>query len=80
MDFIVNKALEQDSKMEEAPEGQGVGQANIKVIGIGGAGNNMVNWLYSKAIQGAEILACNTDQQHLTITEADQKFLRLSFQ
>ena len=23
-----------------------VGQANIKVIGAGGAGNNMVNWLY----------------------------------
>ncbi|MEM3373930.1 MAG: cell division protein FtsZ [Candidatus Woesearchaeota archaeon] len=50
-------------------------QATIKVIGTGGAGNNMVNWLYQKGIKGAEIIACNTDQQHLSITEADRKFL-----
>ena len=52
-----------------------VGQANIKVIGCGGAGNNMVNWLYKKGIKGAEIMACNTDKQHLDVTEADKKFL-----
>lgn len=52
-----------------------VGQANIKVIGAGGAGNNMVSWLYRKGIKGAEILACNTDQQHLKISDADRKFL-----
>ena len=52
-----------------------VGQANMKVIGVGGAGNNMVNWLYKKGVKGAEIIACNTDQQHINITEADKKFL-----
>ncbi|OFX18680.1 MAG: cell division protein FtsZ [Bacteroidetes bacterium GWA2_31_9b] len=52
-----------------------IGKANIKVIGVGGAGNNMVSWLYKKGVKGAEILACNTDQQHLNITEADAKFL-----
>ena len=51
------------------------GQANIKVIGSGGAGNNMVGWLYRKGIMGAEIIACNTDKQHLGITPADKKFL-----
>lgn len=56
-------------------EGIEVGQANIKVIGAGGAGNNMVTWLYNKGIKGAEILACNTDQQHLKISSADKKFL-----
>jgi cell division protein FtsZ len=56
-------------------EGVEVGQANIKVIGVGGAGNNMVNWLYKKGIKGAEIIACNTDQQHLNLMEADRKFL-----
>ncbi len=50
-------------------------QANIKVIGIGGAGNNMVSWLYERGVKGAEILACNTDQQHLQITNADKRFL-----
>jgi cell division GTPase FtsZ len=52
-----------------------VGMANIKVIGAGGAGSNMVNWLYHKGIQGAEIVACNTDALHLKTIEADRKFL-----
>src|SRR3989338_10391663 len=56
-------------------EQSNVGQANMKVIGVGGAGNNMVSWLYKKGIKGAKIIACNTDQQHLDITEADYKFL-----
>jgi len=51
------------------------GHANIKVIGVGGAGSNMVSWLYKKGVKGAKILACNTDKQHLDITEADFKFL-----
>jgi cell division protein FtsZ len=72
MDFIVEKAKEHK---EEHDDDIDVGQANIKVIGIGGAGNNMVNWLYKKGIDGAEILACNTDQQHLDMIEADHKFL-----
>jgi cell division protein FtsZ len=58
-------------QFEEIP----VGQANIQVVGCGGAGCNMVSWLYKKGIQGAKILACNTDKQHLDITSADYKFL-----
>ena len=51
------------------------GEAIIKVIGVGGAGNNMVNWLYKKGLKGAKIIACNTDKQHLNLMEADKKFL-----
>ncbi len=47
----------------------------IKVIGVGGAGNNMVNWLYKKGLKGAKVIACNTDKQHLDVMEADTKFL-----
>ena len=73
MDFLVQNAMEglktsNDSNTE-------IGKANIKVFGVGGAGNNMVSWLYKKGIQGAEIVAANTDKQHLDISEADQKFL-----
>ena len=71
MEFIVENART-DEKQLYPDE---VRQANIKVIGAGGAGNNMVSWLYRKGIRGAEIIACNTDQQHLNITEADKKFL-----
>ena len=71
MDFIVESAVKQAKEMPEME----IGQANIKVIGCGGAGSNMINWLYKKGIRGAEIIATNTDQQHLNITEADKKFL-----
>jgi len=74
MDFIIDKAKKnsEDINFDDIDISA---QANIKVIGVGGAGNNMVNWLYKKGIKGAEIIACNTDQQHLGITEADRKFL-----
>jgi len=52
-----------------------VGTANIKVIGCGGGGGNMTNWLYKKGVRGAEILALNTDKQHLDLIEADKKLL-----
>lgn len=74
MDFIIQSALNTQKQMRKDPEPQ-VGQANIKVIGVGGAGNNMVSWLYKKGVKGAEIIACNTDQQHLDVSEADLKFL-----
>lgn len=71
MDFIVENAV----KQEAVPEDSNVGHANIKVLGVGGAGNNMVSWLYKKGIKGAEIISCNTDKQHLDISDSDKKFL-----
>jgi cell division protein FtsZ len=77
MDFVVQdgtnneRSQTQDLNMDEAM----IGQANIKVIGAGGAGNNMVSWLYKKGVKGAEVIACNTDKQHLDATHSDKKFL-----
>ncbi len=68
MEFFVEKANENTVEMDVRP-------ATIKVIGSGGSGNNMVSWLYKRGVKGAEIIACNTDQQHLKITDADKKFL-----
>jgi len=73
MEFIIQNALE--NAKENSIEDVRVGQANIKVVGIGGAGDNMVNWLYKKGVTGAEIIAMNTDKQHLDITDADHKIL-----
>jgi len=72
LDFIVQEAVKQQQNINYDSL---VGQANIKVIGVGGAGSNMVSWLYKKGIKGAEIIACNTDKQHLDISSADKKFL-----
>ncbi|RLE48058.1 cell division protein FtsZ [Candidatus Woesearchaeota archaeon] len=71
MDLLVKNALAQEQSQPEAD----FGQANIKVVGVGGAGNNMVSWLYKKGIRGAEVHVCNTDKQHLDISEADKKYL-----
>ncbi|MEM1536164.1 MAG: cell division protein FtsZ [Candidatus Pacearchaeota archaeon] len=51
------------------------GRANIKVIGVGGAGCNMVTWLFNKGITGATVYAVNTDALHLSISKADEKIL-----
>jgi len=73
MDFIIDNALKNiDTENEEDLL---IGNAQIKVIGCGGAGSNMVSWLYKKGIKGAEVLAMNTDAQHLKITSADKKFI-----
>src|SRR3989338_8296727 len=74
MELFVQDALRNAEHQPELSK-MVVGQANIKVIGVGGAGNNMVGWLHRKGIKGAEIMACNTDKQHLDITPADRKFM-----
>ncbi len=72
MEFIVENAIKDNQEVNSDIQ---VGQANIKVIGIGGAGSNMINWLYQKGIKGAEVIACNTDKQHLDITHTDKRIL-----
>ncbi|MDD3976047.1 MAG: cell division protein FtsZ [Candidatus ainarchaeum sp.] len=43
----------------------------IMVIGIGGAGNNSVNRICSMGVSGAQLVAINTDRQHLGIISDD---------
>ncbi|OYT43684.1 MAG: cell division protein FtsZ [Candidatus Aenigmarchaeota archaeon ex4484_56] len=50
-------------------------KATIKVIGLGGAGNNTATRLCESNIYGAEIIAANTDAQQLLYTEANKKIL-----
>ena len=45
----------------------------IKVVGIGGAGNNVVNRMVSSGTKGVEFISINTDKQALAISNADQK-------
>ena len=45
----------------------------IKVIGVGGAGNNVVNRMVKSGTQGVEFVAVNTDKQALAISNADLK-------
>ena len=48
----------------------------IKVVGIGGAGNNVVNRMVKSGTQGVEFVSINTDKPALSISAADQKVHR----
>ncbi len=50
-------------------------KAVIKVVGIGGAGNNTISRMMQVGIVGAETIAMNTDAQDLLYTDADYKVL-----
>ena len=49
------------------------GTATIKVIGVGGAGNNAVNRLIEAGIRNVEFIAVNTDRQTLNESKANSK-------
>jgi len=50
-------------------------QTDITVVGCGGAGGNTVNRMAEEGIKGANLVAANTDVQHLVDVEADTKIL-----
>ena len=46
---------------------------NIKVIGVGGGGNNVVNRMVQSGAKGVEFVAVNTDKQALSVSSATYK-------
>ena len=46
---------------------------NIKVVGVGGGGNNAVNRMIATNIKGVEFIAINTDKQALLQSTAAHK-------
>ncbi len=46
---------------------------NIKVIGIGGSGNNAIEEMANHRINGLRLIAINTDLQALSLSQASQK-------
>ena len=49
------------------------GSANIKVIGVGGGGNNAVNRMIEAGIKNVEFIAINTDRQALLLSKAPSR-------
>jgi cell division protein FtsZ len=54
--------------------GNGIIDPKVTVVGIGGAGTNIVNGLRDH-VEGVETVAVNTDAQHLFDVNADKKIL-----
>lgn len=47
--------------------------AHIKVVGVGGGGNNAVNRMITEGLKGVEFIAINTDKQALYLSKATHK-------
>ena len=47
--------------------------AKIKVIGVGGGGNNAVNRMIDHGVRGVDFIALNTDRQSLQASRAEFK-------
>jgi cell division protein FtsZ len=50
-------------------------KTNIKIIGCGGSGSNTISRIMEEGITGADVIAANTDAQHLLLTQAPRKIL-----
>lgn len=67
--------VENARKFEKCSKHDEFGKPKILVVGVGGAGNNSINRLQAMGVKGATTLAINTDQAHLSITNAAKKIL-----
>ena len=90
MDSIVNNAVASGTSEKEQKEGEEnkrtsddeellslleEHKARIKVVGIGGGGNNTLDRVSEIGVEGAQTIAINTDAQDLIDTKADRKIL-----
>jgi cell division protein FtsZ len=68
----ISKTQDVDAELEEILAAK---KATIRVVGVGGAGNNSTTRMSEVGIKGAEIIAVNTDAQDLLVCLADNKLL-----
>ena len=74
-------AMERDSASQDLSEADRLAGAvtaarpKVCVVGLGGAGSNIVSWMKEKGIAGCKLIAANTDAVHLSETRADRRIL-----
>lgn len=69
------KSVMGESVASSSAESEILGSEQIKIVtvGVGGAGNNTVNRLIKSGVKGTELVAINTDKQHLNIVHERAK-------
>jgi len=70
--FENSRTKEFDKSLEEMLASR---RTSVKVVGIGGSGNNTLSRMFEIGIKGAELIAINTDAADLLCTPADKKIL-----
>jgi cell division protein FtsZ len=61
-----------EDELEQYAVGSG---STIRVLGMGGGGSNTINRLYREKIPGVDLIACNTDANHLLRIKSKSKVL-----
>ncbi len=69
VEAMVREALGKDAQTPKKADLSA--QPKIVVVGVGGAGNNIINRIHQMGVKGAQLVAINTDRQHLTIISDD---------
>lgn len=69
------KSVMGESVVKEESQTEILGSESIKIVtvGIGGAGNNTINRLIKSGVKGTELVAINTDKQHLNVIHEKAK-------
>ncbi len=75
MDSIIRNAITPELGQASISQAKLAEGPKILVIGVGGAGNNTVNRMARVGVAGAELIAVNTDKQHLSIVHDSIKKL-----
>lgn len=60
-------------KFEDENQASTMGTAKIKVLGVGGGGNNMIDDMIESGYENIEFIAANTDSQALNKSKASHK-------
>ena len=71
----VEKNFREEEKMTFEHDDTYESGVNIKVIGVGGGGNNAVNRMITSNIKGVEFVAINTDRQVLRRSDASMQLV-----
>ena len=74
-DSLTRQTVDRSIKDRELEEVLSALTTNIKVVGCGGAGTNTIARCIASQISGAELVALNTDAQHLLLADVPNKVL-----
>ena len=66
-DLVKSVMGESTSQVKEESDTLSSETIKIVTVGVGGAGNNTINRLIKAGVKGTELVAINTDKQHLSI-------------
>lgn len=72
---LERKFMTSEMEQEKLEEFARLVRPTVSVIGLGGAGCNVVSWIKERGVVGGRLIALNTDANHLSISKADRRIL-----